>query len=157
MVNDLKLQQFLTQVGVAWRPLPREQHILLSNEWEGLYGHCFGHGIRYREGARAQFEYSQQCTQTFMIVPFLGKYGGPHSINKRGARKAAYECHGDGTLPDMSAFAETDFFIVPSDLSWTMIHTHEDYALGGPYFLRKDWLAHPNERRTRRKDGRLRA
>ena len=39
-----------------------------------------------------------------------------------------------------SAFKDTDFFIVPGDFGWTMIHTHEDYELGGPYFIRKDWI-----------------
>jgi hypothetical protein len=75
-----------------------------------------------------------------MIVPFLGKNGGPYSIGKNGPRKAAYECHGDGNLPDLSAFAETDFFIVPTDFSWTMIYTHEDNFWGGPHFVCKDWL-----------------
>ncbi len=149
MVPDEKLEQFLTQGGLAWQLIPSQQHVSLSNEWETLYGNCFAYRNRHREGARAQFEYSQQSAETFMIVPFLGNVGGPHSINKRAARKAAYECHGDGTLPDMSAFANTDFFIVPTDLSWTMIHTHEDYALGGPYFVRKEWLAPPRRKRAR--------
>ena len=83
-----------------------------------------------------------------MIVPFLGNVAGPHSINKTEARKAAYECHGDGTLPELSTFAEMDFFIVPDDWSWTMMHTHEDFGFGGPYFVRKDWLGPTATKRT---------
>ncbi len=150
MVPDEKLEQFLTQCGLAWQLIPSQQHISLSNEWETLYGNCFVHGNRNKEGARAQYEYSQQFAETFMIVPFLGNVGGPHSINKRCARKAAYECLGHGALPDLSAFAETDFFVVPADMSWTMIHTHEDYAWGGPYFVRKEWMASPRRKRGRK-------
>lgn len=146
-IADESLEQFLTQCGLAWSVIPKERHVSLNNEWETLYGN-FRHWLRQKEGAKAQFEYSQQSAETFMIVPFLGNVAGPHSINKPGARKAAYECHGDGTLPDLSAFAPTDFFVVPEDFSWTMMHTHEDYGFGGPYFVRKDWLGPPTTKRA---------
>jgi hypothetical protein len=50
----------------------------------------------------------------------------------------AYACAGDGALPSLSPFANLDFFIAPPDFAWTMLHTHEDYALGGPYFPRRE-------------------
>ncbi len=141
------LEQFLTRCGLAWSIIPLGRHINLCNEWETLYGN-FSHWLREKQGAKAQFAYSQQSAEMFMLVPFLGKFGGPHSINKPGPRTAAYECHGDGTLPDLSTFASIDFFIVPDDWSWTMIHTHEDYGLGGPYFIRKDWLGPPTKKQA---------
>ena len=116
---DDKLEQFLTQCGLAWSVIPWERHTTLNNEWENLYGNC-QHWLRNKEGGKAQFEYSQQPAETFLIVPFLGNVAGPQSINKPGPRKAAYECHGDGVLPDLSAFADTDFFIVPADFTWTI-------------------------------------
>jgi hypothetical protein len=145
-VPDERLEQVLTQCGLGWSIIPWEQHCSLCNEWEALYG-SYPHWVRSKQGAKAQFEYSQQTAETFMIVPFLGDVAGPHSIRKRCLRTAAYECRGDGSLPDLSAFAGTDFFIVPADRSWTMIHTHEDHALGGPYFVRKDWVGSPGRRR----------
>jgi hypothetical protein len=145
---DEILEQFLTQCGVAWTVIPLERHFEWSNEWESLYGNC-AHWLRQKQGAKAEFEYSQQSAEVFSIVPFLSNIAGPLSIGKRGPRKAAYACHGDGKLPDLSGFAETEFFIVPDDLSWTMIHTHEDHACGGPYFVRKDWLGPPTRKRTR--------
>jgi len=141
-VADESLDHFLSQCGLAWSGIPLERHVSLSNEWETLYGN-FRRWLRHKQGAKAQFEYSQQSAKTFMIVPLLGNVGGPVLISKRGPRTAAYECHGKGTLPDLSAFAGTEFFIVPDDWSWTMIHTHEDYGFGGPYFVRKDWLGPP--------------
>jgi len=125
---------------MAWSVIPWERHVSVSNEWETLYGNVH-HWLRQKQGAKAQFEYAHQSAETFMIVPFLGNDGGPQSITKHGPRTAAYECHGDGTLPDLSAFANTDFFIVPTDLNLTMVHTHEDYGWGGPYFIYIQGLA----------------
>ena len=138
-VADESLERHLTRSGVAWSVIPWEEHVRLNNEWDTVYGD-FRRWLRYKQGAKAQFEYSPQNADAFMIVPCLGNVAGPHSINKREARKAACDCHGDGTLPDLSAFAPMDFFIVPHDFTWTMLHTHEDHGLGGPYFVREDWL-----------------
>jgi hypothetical protein len=144
--TDETLERFLTQSGLAWSVIPWERHVSLNNEWEDLYGDV-RHWLRHKQGAKAQFEYCHQAAELWIVVPFLGDVAGPHSINKPGPRQAAYECHGDGTLADLSAFADTDFFIVPDDFSWTMVHTHEDYDWGGPYFIRKDWLGLPTRTR----------
>jgi hypothetical protein len=142
---DEQLEQYLTQCGLAWSSISWNQHVILSNDWETHYGN-FHHWLRQMQGAKAQFEYSHQSAVTFMIIPILGDIGGPHSIGKLGPRKAAYDCQGKGTLPDLSSFALTDFFIMPHDYSWTMIHTHEDFGFGGPYFIRKEWLGQPRKR-----------
>jgi hypothetical protein len=142
-IADERLEQVLTQCGLAWSVITWEQHVSVCKEWESQYGCGSKHGLRNKHGAKAQFEYSNRSAEAFLIVPFLGNIGGEYSISKRGPRKAAYECHGDGVLPDLSAFADTDFFIVPVDFSWTMIHTHEDYETSGPIFIYKDWLRQP--------------
>ena len=139
-VANETLEQFLTQCGLRWQIIPSARHVSLSDEWETLYGNGVSRSTKYKEGVRAQYEYSHQSAEVFMIVPFLGNQGGPHSITKRGPRNSAYNCVGDGKLPDLASFANLDFFIVPADLGWTMIHTHEDYEWGGPYFILKDWL-----------------
>ena len=146
---DENLEQFLTQCGLAWSAIPWERHVNLNSEWEIVYG-SYSNWCRQKEGIKAQVEYSRQSAAAFMIVPFLSNLRGPIWI-KIGNRHptAAYECHGDGTLADLSSFAQTEFFIVPEDLSWTMIHTHEDFGCGGPYFVYKDWLGPSRKRKTR--------
>lgn len=141
------LELFLTGCGLTWSLVQWERHCALSNKWETLYGDE-ALWLRQKQGAKAQYEYSQQTANTIMIVPYLGNIGWPQSLGKSGPRKAAYECHGDGPLPDLSSFAGLDLFIVPDDWSWTMIHTHEDYEWGGPYFVRKDWLGTSGRRRA---------
>jgi hypothetical protein len=45
-----------------------------------------------------------------------------------------------GPLVPLGAACDVEFAVSPADLSWTMLHTHEDHALGGPYFIRREWL-----------------
>jgi hypothetical protein len=44
------------------------------------------------------------------------------------------------TIPDLGEFCDMDFAMVASDFSWTMLYTHEDFALGGPYFIQREWI-----------------
>lgn len=72
-----------------------------------------------------------------MIVPFSA--GVPRvAMGVYRQAIAAYECR--GPLIALGAFCNAEFFICPRDLSWSMIHTHEDHAFGGPYFIRADWI-----------------
>jgi hypothetical protein len=50
----------------------------------------------------------------------------------------AYECR--GPLVPLGEFHQAEFFVGPPDFGWTMVHTHEDHDLGGPYFVRAEWL-----------------
>lgn len=136
---DERLEQFLTERGLAWTAIPWEGHVVLNNEWYGVYGDP-RLWLRERCGTKAQFEYDRQEVETLLLVPFLRDVAGWHSIRRPGLPRAAYELHPHGTPPNLSAFADTDFFVVPEDWDWTMIHTHEDYGFGGPYFIRREWL-----------------
>jgi len=147
VITDETLEQFLTAAGIAWSVIPKERHQSLANEWEKLFGPHFSlrARVRLKSGAKAEFEYAKEIAEQFAIVPFLGDRAGPHGLGKRGPRTAAYDCRGPGPLPDLSSFAQLDFFIVPADWTWTMLHSHEDHSLGGPYFVRREWLAAHDE------------
>src|SRR5437763_9175492 len=132
MVSDEKLEQFLDEHGVAWEIASEACHLALANEWESIYGKVWRLGMRHTKGVRARHEYSQRSAETFFIVPFLSKRANPHHAVGPNAT-AAYKCQHAGELPDLSEFAGLEFFISPPDLSWTMVHTHEDDAIGGPY------------------------
>lgn len=90
-----------------------------------------------RHGPNANFEYEQQSCDYFLIVPFsAGVEGTP--ITPHAWRISAYECR--GSILPLGKFHCAEFFIAPPEFGWTMVHTHEDHALGGPYFLRQDWV-----------------
>jgi hypothetical protein len=146
MVTDERLEHYLAQQGVVWEVIPPFRQSALEGEWNSVYGDVWKLGLRRTHGVRAENEYSQRSATLFLIVPFLGKQAGPHGLGKRGPRTAAYECRGTGELPNLSEFSHLDFFVASPDLSWTMLHTHEDYSLGGPYFMERSWLARPTRR-----------
>ena len=50
----------------------------------------------------------------------------------------AYACHGS-PVP-LGEFCDAEFFVSPIGFDWTLVHTHEDYAFDGPYFMRREWL-----------------
>ena len=93
---------------------------------------------RFRQGSKADFEYQKEACTHYLIVPFsAGVAGLPVHVLDR--RLDAYECR--GRLVPLGGFCDVEFFICPIDYAWAMIHTHEDHALGGPYFIRAEWLA----------------
>jgi hypothetical protein len=147
-VTNERLESFLTECGLAWSVIPWGRHVSLNSEWQRLYGDFRG-WLRYKNGSKAEFEYSFESAERFTIVPFLTDLAGPLSIHVREPRVAAYECQGEGDLPGLGDFAGIEFFVAPEDFNWSMIHTHEDHALGGPYFVRKEWLGSLPRNRAR--------
>jgi hypothetical protein len=103
-----------------------------------VYGRAFRGRPRLRHGAKADYEYRGQACDRYLIISFsAGVPGLPVHVYRRAI--AAYECR--GPLIALGAFCDAEFFISPPDLSWSMIHTHEDHALDGPYLIRADWIA----------------
>jgi len=128
--------------------IPAARHTALATEWESIYGKVWKLGLRYKHQGKALDEYSRRSAEEFFIVPFLGDHAGPTSLGRSGRqRTAGYECHGSGELPDLSGFSNLDFFVAPPDFGWTMLHTHEDYEFGGPYFVERDLLVPPTRKR----------
>jgi hypothetical protein len=140
MIPDERLEEWLTQHAVEWSRIPADQHFALESEWNRIYGNVWTQGQRHKRRARAQHEFLNRVADEFLIVPVLGKRAGPHGIGTPNPRRCAYRCRASNGLPNLAEFANLDFFIAPPDFSWTMLHTHEDYELGGPYFIDRSWL-----------------
>jgi hypothetical protein len=134
---DESLQEYLSRAGVEWDRLPNRERVEAEVAWRQVYGHAFQGRPRLRHGARAEHEYRSQSCDYYRIVPFsAGVSGLPVHVYRQAI--AAYECH--GSLAALGTFCDAEFFISPPDMKWVMIHTHEDYAFGGPYFIRADWI-----------------
>ena len=134
-----ELPRFLEQYGVEWTPLDEAAHRETETAWRTVYSSAF-HGkrlTRHRNGFRAEFEFEQEKCSHYFIVPFSADIP-LLPVRVIGRRQNAYECR--GLLVPLGAFHSREFFISPLDFGWTMIHTHEDHAFGGPYFFRAEWL-----------------
>jgi len=67
----------------------------------------------------------------------LGRVEATH-VSFDGPSLITFSC--EGPLQELSDFSGVEFFISLLDLSWTFVRTHEDFALGGPYFLSAEWV-----------------
>lgn len=134
---DDTLIAHLTAEGVRHERLTAEEHRRREREWRNVYGHVFRPGLRHRHGTKAVHAYLNEPATRWMLVPFLsGVPGTPVHIVRR--HLSAFECQ--GPLLELGEFSNIEFFVSPPDLAWTFVRTHEDFALGGPYFVRREWL-----------------
>ncbi len=139
--RDVELQAYLSQSGVEWDRLDGTARRAAEETWREVYGHAFRGRARLRHGAKADHEYQCEPCTHYLIVPFSAEVAGiPMHVLGRGLD--ASECR--GPLVPLATFCDVEFFVCPTDFAWAMIHTHEDHAFGGPYFVRAEWL--PGER-----------
>jgi len=117
--------------------LDETARLAAEDKWRRIYGQSFRGRPRLRHGAKADYEYQQEPCTHYLIVPFSSGIAGL-PVHVLGQCMGAYECR--GPLAALGAFCDVEFFVCPTDFSWTMIHTHEDHALGGPYFIRAEWI-----------------
>lgn len=139
MPHESPIAGFLTDAGYEVTSLALKESGALAAEWHSVFGGAWARKCRMRTGFRALDAYAQQTAREFVIISLSPHAGGPPEINDHTPDWLALRCLGVGPLPDLSAFAADEFAISPSDLSWTMVHTHEDLALGGPYFILREW------------------
>jgi hypothetical protein len=136
--NEDELQDCFDRSGIEWKELDVAQRNAAEDIWRSIFGRCLVPMPRHRQGAKADFEYAQQECDDYLVVPFTSNVPGlpVHVLDSR--KKRAYRCC--GRLIPFGQFYSVEFFVCPVDFAWTMIHTHEDHALGGPYFIRVEWL-----------------
>jgi hypothetical protein len=134
---DDDLRQYLADSGIEHRVLGEPEQLAAEVEWRSIFGTAFLGRPRLRRTAKAEYEYLQQPCTHYRIVPFTSGVLGT-SVHVYRSTISGYECN--GALIPLGAICEAEFFVSPLDFEWTMVHTHEDYAFDGPYFVRREWL-----------------
>jgi len=134
---DDDLRECLARSGVEWRLLEEPAQRDAEAEWRSIFGEAFRERPRLRRGAKAEYEYLQQPCTHYLIVPFTSGVAGT-AVHVYRRAIGGYECRG-GLVP-LEQFCDAEFFVSPMDFDWTLVHTHEDYAFDGPYFIRREWL-----------------
>src|SRR5262245_44536973 len=138
--------EHLNAASVRHERLTDEDHRLLEREWRNVYGYVFRPRVRHRHGAKAVYEYLNEPGKRWMLVPFLSNVPGA-PMHVLAPRLSAFEC--EGPLLDLGEFSDIECFVAPPDFAWTFVRTHEDFALGGPYFVRAEWITVPGESAAR--------
>lgn len=108
-----------------------------EQRWRKIYDQAFAGQSRARRGVKANHEYLSEGCMTYLVVPFTsGVRGLPIRVLHH--QLGAYECN--GPLVDLSRFHSVELFVASLTFEWTMVYTHEDFAIGGPFFHRRDWI-----------------
>lgn len=137
MTLDDDLREYLNRSGVHCTALDNSAAAAAERAWREVYGEAFVARPRVRQGFKAEHAFQQETCSHFLVVPFTSKITGL-PMQELGHGRVAYECR--GSLVPLGSFHNVEFFVSPIDLSWTMVHTHEDHGFGGPFFMRRDWL-----------------
>jgi len=132
-----ELEAFLEAQDVTWDRLDREDRFAAVQNWISVFGNAFDVGTQYKEGVKARYALSEVDKGEFFLFSIPSDLPFWSSSEQR--QHWGYKCKG-ATIPDLGQFSTLDFVMVASDLSWTIMYTHEDDVLGGPYFVKKDWI-----------------
>ena len=137
------LEAFLEAQGVVFDRLRHEDRSVAVRQWTSSFGNAFPDGVRffrhgkqhkgYKEGVKAQYAFSQVNRGNFLLISITNELGIWRSSEHLHAW--AYKCSAP-EIPDLGQFCNLDFVVVASDFLWTMVYTHEDFVMGGPYFVR---------------------
>jgi hypothetical protein len=134
---DAALIEQLAAAGVRQRRMSRGEHQQCERDWRRIYGDIFRPGLRCREGAKAVHAFLTEAPGEWLLVPFLADVRGtPMHVGP--PRLSAFACA--GPLLEPAGLGDVEHFIAPPDFAWTLVRTHEDFELGGPYFVRSEWL-----------------
>lgn len=133
---DIKLlddfRYYLANHGVTLTELPRKESFAITKRWTSVFA-VESPNLHETYGAKAIEEWLS-TTDDQLIVLFLSARitAFPISQNSRPCTAHRYA----GRVVDLSAYNELEFAVFPETYDWTLIHTHEDGAFGGPYFIR---------------------
>lgn len=136
---DLESQffRYLTDASVDWTLLDSATRVRAEQDWRNIYGHSFVGRTRAKIAVKAETEYRMEQPTRYLVVPFSS---GVDGLPIRALDRRIDACECIGPLIELSRFHAFEFFVSPLDYRWTMVYTHEDHTIGGPYFQRLTWV-----------------
>lgn len=141
------LGEFLGRQGIVCDSLDRKERSAALGKWTSIFGSAFCEGNHYKEGHKARYALGQVAGGSFFLLSITNEM----RIFKSSAQgpRWGYTCKAS-VIPDLGQFCNLDFAMVASDYSGTMVYTHEDFILGGPYFVERSWLELPPQTKKSR-------
>ena len=132
-------EQFLTYLSeheVSLTEMPRRESFVITKRWTSIFGR-FANGSPHSHGSEAVSLWLQ-TDETNLILLFLSSRIDAFPISTNHRPNSAYEY--TGHVIDLSDYHDLEFAVFPVSFAWTLVHTHEDGAFGGPYFIWADQL-----------------
>ena len=128
---------YLNDEGVLLSEYARKESFAITRRWTSTFATSQSDQIEIL-GPGAITEWLAIHDSEFVLLFLSSRITAfPVSQNTRPNLAYLYQ----GPVVNLSAFHDLEFAVFPKSLEWTLIHTHEDGAMGGPYFIR----ANPDE------------
>ncbi len=120
--------------GVTLTELSRKDSFAITKQWTSVFADPFSN-LHETKGPKA-VTYWLASPGDDLILLFLSARitAFPLSENSRPCTAHRYS----GPVIDLSSYNELEFAVFPDSYAWTLVHTHEDGSLGGPYFIRNE-------------------
>ena len=125
---------FLAEHGVSLTELSRQDSFAIAKQWTSVFARQ-SDGLQETQGLKAISKWLS-TTDDEMVLLFLSARITAFPISDNNRPCLAYKY--TGPVVDLSSYHELEFAVFPGSYRWTLVHTHEDGASGGPYFIRND-------------------
>jgi hypothetical protein len=102
------------------------------------FGAMFDPATAPATGSRAEAQYSQQQPGAVLVLSQNRRGFTPHMSASPLPFALLCSLREGEPPPPLGAFCKLEPCVVADDFAWAMVHTHEDHALGGPYFVRAE-------------------
>ena len=125
---------YLMENGVSLMELSRPESFAITKQWTSVFA-TQSDRLRETQGLKAIGNWLSATNVDLMLLFLSSRITAfPISENSRPCTAHRYS----GPIIDLSAYHELEFAVFPESYEWTLIHTHEDGAFGGPYFIRNE-------------------
>ena len=129
-LDDFK--SHLSEKGVSLTELSRQESFAVMKQWTSIFA-TKSDDLHETLGAKAIAKWLS-TEEERLILLFLSARITAFPISQNSRPCSAYRYSGPAI--DLSRFCELEFAVFPESYDWTLVHTHEDGAFGGPYFIR---------------------
>jgi hypothetical protein len=123
---------YLASHGVTLTELSRKESFAITKQWTSIFA-AKSDALHEIVGLKAIDTWLSTTDDSLILLFLSAKITAfPISENSRPCTAHRYA----GRPIDLSAYNELEFAVFPETFAWTLVHTHEDGAFGGPYFIR---------------------
>ena len=135
---------YLTEHDVSLSERTQRESFAITKHWTSVFGKTLNESSE-TVGSNAVRQWLLTKDNNLVLLFLSSRITAfPISENSRPCHAFTYS----GSAIDLSHYHELEFAVFPESYAWTLIHTHEDFALGGPYFIRGDTGPAANRDRT---------
>lgn len=133
-------EQMFSELGSVGRVLvlSEDEEAQARSIFDETFGTMFDPATSPAEGKRAEALYGRERPDAVLVLSQRRARFTPHMSASPVRFAIRCDLHGGATPPPLGRFCLLEPCVLAADFAWVLVHTHEDHALGGPYFVRAE-------------------